>query len=57
MRETGFIGLFQVIFRCVRDGISTTHAWAVMAGFALLAIIPIALIVGLLWLITWLVAP
>jgi hypothetical protein len=51
MRENGSLGLMRVIFECVRDGFSTARAWQVMAVFALIAILPIALIAGLIWLV------
>jgi len=36
MRESGFIGLLQVIFDCVRDGFGLRRAWTVMAVIALM---------------------
>lgn len=44
MRESGFIGLVQVVFRCVRDGFGARRAWAIMLVTALLFAIPIALL-------------
>lgn len=52
MRETGFVGLFRVIFECVRDGYGSARAWQVMAGFALLFALPFLLIAGIVWLVT-----
>ena len=51
MRESGFIGLLQVIFGCVRDGFGARRAWAIMLVVALLFAIPVALIALLIALI------
>ncbi len=52
MRESGLLGFLQIVFVTVRDGYSTARAWQVMAVFALIAALPIALIVGIVLLIT-----
>ena len=44
MRESGFLGLMQVIFSCVRDAFGVTRAWVVMLVFALIFAIPVAVI-------------
>ncbi|MCP3730634.1 hypothetical protein M9978_09360 [Sphingomonas sp. MG17] len=52
MRESGLFGIIQIVFVTVRDGYSTARAWQVMAAFALLAAIPIALVVGIALLLS-----
>lgn len=44
MRETGFLGLIQVIFECVRDGFGARRAWTILFVAALLFALPIALL-------------
>lgn len=51
MRQSGLVGIIHIIFVTVRDGYSTARAWQVMAAFALIVAIPIALIVGLILLV------
>lgn len=43
MRESGFLGLLQVIFECVRDAFGLRRAWTVMAVFALIFAAPFLL--------------
>ncbi|MBX3595750.1 hypothetical protein [Sphingomonas sp.] len=42
MRESGLVGLLQVIFACVREGYGRARAWQVMAGFAGLVLLIVA---------------
>lgn len=51
MRESGFIGLLQVIFDCVRDGFGLRRAWMVMAVIALILSAPFLLFALLVYLI------
>ena len=51
MRESGFVGLLQVIFGCVRDGFGARRAWSIMLVVALLLAIPVALIALLVTLL------
>lgn len=51
MRESGFLGLMQVIFDCVRDGFGLRRAWVVMLVIALILLAPFALLALLLALI------
>lgn len=44
MRESGLYGLINIIFRTVRDGFGTARAWLVMAVFASVPLLLIALI-------------
>lgn len=52
MRESGFLGLMQVIFSSVRDGFGLRRAWSVMAVFALILSAPFLLFALLVYLIT-----
>ncbi|WP_186456932.1 hypothetical protein [Sphingomonas suaedae] len=51
MRESGFVGLIQVVFRCAQAGFGSTRAWAVVATMLLLVALPVALVAGLIWLL------
>jgi len=52
MRESGFLGLMQVIFDCVRDAFGLRRAWTVMAVIALILSAPFLLFALLVYLIT-----
>ena len=52
MRESGFIGLIQVIFDCVRDGFGLRRAWTVLLVIALILATPFALLALLVFLIS-----
>ena len=52
MRESGLFGLIQIVFLCARDGFSTARAWQIMAVFALLLALPVALLAGLIALLS-----
>lgn len=52
MRESGFLGLMQVIFDCVRDGYNIRRAWAVMLVIALILAAPFALLALFVFLIS-----
>lgn len=51
MRESGFLGLLQVIFHSVRDGFGLRRAWTVMAVIALILAAPFLLFALLVYLI------
>jgi hypothetical protein len=51
MRESGFLGLMQVIFDCVRDAFGLRRAWTVMAVFALIFAAPFLLFALFVYLI------
>lgn len=52
MRESGLVGIIHIVFATVRDGYSTARAWQVMAVFALIAALPVALLAGLIWVLS-----
>lgn len=52
MRESGFLGLMQVIFDCVRDAFGLARAWTVMAVFALIFATPFLLLALFAFLIS-----
>lgn len=52
MRESGFLGLLQVIFDCVRDGFGLRHAWMVMTVIALILSAPFLLFALFVYLVT-----
>jgi hypothetical protein len=52
MRESGFLGLMQVIFDCVRDAFGLRRAWTVMAVFVLIFATPFLLLALLVYLIS-----
>ena len=51
-RQSGFLGLMQVIFDCVRDGYNIRRAWAVMLVIALILAAPFALLALFVFLIS-----
>lgn len=53
MRESGFIGLIQVVFDCVRDGFGLRRAWLVALMFALIFLAPFVLLALFLLLLAW----
>ncbi len=53
MRESGFLGLMQVIFDCVRDAFGIRRAWTVMLVFALIFATPFALLALFVLLLSW----
>lgn len=48
MRESGLVGIISIVFRTVRDGFGTARAWLVMAGFAAIPLLLLALILLLI---------
>lgn len=52
MRESGFLGLMQVIFDCVRDGFGLRRAWVVMAVIALILSAPFLLFALFVYLVS-----
>lgn len=51
MRESGFVGLIQVVFRCAQAGFGSTRAWAVVATMLLLLALPVVMVAGLILLL------
>jgi hypothetical protein len=48
MRESGLIGIISIVFRTVRDGYGTARAWQVIAVFASVPLLLLALILLLI---------
>lgn len=52
MRESGFLGLLQIIFECVRDAFGLRRAWAVMAVIVLILATPFLLFALFVYLVS-----